>query len=137
MSLVLCASCDRHRRPTDALCPFCGESALLPDPPRTLVDTSKATRAALTFGGLALAASLGGCPAQNAVYGGPPESYTPATPTPPVPAASDASIGPPSPSNNPVGPPAPTSSEIGPKPAPKPPATLMGPAPAYGAPPRK
>ncbi len=50
MSLKLCASCARHVRTTDTTCPFCNsvQSTAVPQP------ISRATRAAMVFGGATL-----------------------------------------------------------------------------------
>jgi hypothetical protein len=47
--LVICSSCTRHIRPTESACPFCG-GAERREGPRP---ASRATRAAMLFGGAA------------------------------------------------------------------------------------
>jgi hypothetical protein len=89
--LVPCASCSRHVRLTEAVCPFCGaecsqhvEPPPSPSPPTAA--TRPLSRAALLFMGAA--ATVGCTPAPVAVYGPAPvderpDSGTSVTPTPP------------------------------------------------------
>lgn len=77
MSLLLCAACDRHFRPSSGACPFCGATFVVVEE-RTTVDS--ASRAALVFGGLALT-SLMGCVTKGDVYGAPPPPPREAGPT--------------------------------------------------------
>jgi hypothetical protein len=61
--LVVCAACTRHVRVASSACPFCGAGVppdLVARPPR--VFAGPLTRAALTFGGVALSvAALSAC----------------------------------------------------------------------------
>lgn len=64
-ALVLCSTCDRHRRASDDACPFCGGADAFVGP--SLV-RKVASRAAIAFGGVALATAVSCSPK----YGGPP-----------------------------------------------------------------
>ena len=80
MSLRPCAACERHRRDVEPCCPFCGARALL-EPTSRPGDPSRATRAALVFGGVALAAAAAVSCAPK--YGAPPP-HEPPPPSPSV-----------------------------------------------------
>jgi hypothetical protein len=80
MSLRPCAACERHRRDAEPCCPFCGARELL-EPAGRLGEPALRTRAALVFGGVALAAAAAVSCAPK--YGGPP----PHEPAPPAPSA--------------------------------------------------
>jgi hypothetical protein len=105
MGLHLCASCSRHVKSADLACPFCGSSSFA-NVPRPI---SRATRAALVFGGAVMvsgavacsddtsAAALYGVPSDAAaqedvsavaLYGLPVDAMPP--PTPSTDAAADA-----------------------------------------------
>ncbi|HQY62689.1 MAG: hypothetical protein IPF92_06535 [Myxococcales bacterium] len=99
MSLRPCAACERHRRDAEPCCPFCGERSLL-EPAGRSGDVALRTRAALVFGGVALAAAAAVSCAPK--YGGPPPLEpappAPSTTTPGAPAAPPGDAGPQPPS---------------------------------------
>ncbi|MBK6462947.1 MAG: hypothetical protein IPF92_18345 [Myxococcales bacterium] len=69
MALRLCSGCARHVRATDPQCPFCGEAgrAAVASP------VSRATRAAMVFGGAALVSTAVACGGSvQPLYGAPP-----------------------------------------------------------------
>ena len=67
MALRLCSGCSRHVRATDAACPFCGDAgrAAVPSP------VSRATRAAMVFGGAAMVSTAVACSSATPLYGAP------------------------------------------------------------------
>lgn len=65
MALIPCSSCDRHVRPGDSACPFCGAAMLRPAPLRSGL-------AAMT---LAIPLAMASCRAKTK-YGGPPPPET-------------------------------------------------------------
>ncbi len=68
MALRLCASCSRHVKLQDTICPFCGSSADAP----VASPFSRATRSAMVFGSAAMVSAAVACaPSATPVYGAP------------------------------------------------------------------
>ncbi|MBL9107879.1 MAG: hypothetical protein JNM74_01360, partial [Myxococcales bacterium] len=61
MALVTCSACTRHVRETESACPFCGATVTLRAAAPVCTNPSGLSRAALVFGGLAVAASVAAC----------------------------------------------------------------------------
>jgi hypothetical protein len=93
MALVTCSACTRHVRETESACPFCGATVTLRAATPVSTNPSGLSRAALVFGGLAVAASVAACTPSEpgpapltppppdtspvAMYGAPPPVDTP------------------------------------------------------------
>ena len=73
MGLHLCASCSRHVKSVELACPFCGSTAFA-NVPRPI---SRATRAALVFGGAVMVSGAVACSDDTstvALYGVPSDA---------------------------------------------------------------
>lgn len=68
MALRLCSGCSRHVRASDVACPFCGDTAR----GEVASPLSRATRAAMVFGGAALVTTAVACGGSTTpLYGAP------------------------------------------------------------------
>ena len=61
MALRLCAACARHIRTTESACPFCGAEGTNP----VASPLSRATRAAMVFGGAVMVSSAVACSSES------------------------------------------------------------------------
>ncbi|HRH00347.1 MAG TPA: hypothetical protein PLR99_29085 [Polyangiaceae bacterium] len=132
MALRLCSGCSRHVRAADAACPFCGDAGrgAVPSP------VSRATRAAMVFGGAAMVTTAVACSSATPLYGAPAPDASADT-------GADASPAPlygavPPPDASPDASPAPLYGAVPPPDAgddAAPDASDASPAPLYGLPP--
>ena len=81
MALRLCAACARHIRTTEGACPLCGAEGRTP----VASPLSRATRAAMVFGGAVMVSSAVACssesPAPAPMYGSSPSPTATTDPT--------------------------------------------------------
>ncbi|MFO0644433.1 MAG: hypothetical protein U0183_34765 [Polyangiaceae bacterium] len=82
MALRLCAACARHIRTTESACPFCGAEGTTP----VASPLSRATRAAMVFGGAVMVSSAVACSSESPVpvYGAPDPNPRPSATTDPT-----------------------------------------------------